>query len=82
MQKRVKPAVHNRFEVRDVLVLQLDCAGCELHVLPRMIMDGSILLVDELHVKWYDGILEEYAEWPEMIEELLGLLGVATSPSS
>jgi hypothetical protein len=71
-----------RFEARDVLVLQLDCAGCELDVLPRMIMDGSILLVDELHVKWYDGIREEYAEWPEMLEELLGLLGVATTPSA
>lgn len=58
-------------------MLQMDCAGCEFDVLPQMILDGSILLVDELHVKWYDGIREEYAEWPEMLEELLGLLGVA-----
>ena len=40
---------------QDNVIVHLDAAGAENTLLRRMILDNSISLVDELHVRWHDG---------------------------
>ena len=42
-------------EPQDHVTLHIDAAGAEFALLRRMILDNSVFLVDELHVKWHDG---------------------------
>lgn len=64
-------------EPADFVVLHVDINAGEFELLYRMVVDGSILLVDRLCVKWNDVLLTEYAEWPDLYDSIFELLGVA-----
>jgi hypothetical protein len=64
------------FRAEDHVTLNLDAAGAEFEVLERMVEDGSLLLVDRIHVKWNDAFRPEMQEWPELCSHAFELLGI------
>ena len=47
-----------------------------LQVLERMVLDGSILLVDKISVRWNDIFREAHSEWPAFYSQIFDMLGV------
>lgn len=61
----------------DHVYLQINAAGAEYFVVERLIVDGSVLLVDEINVVWHsDKVL---VGWPELIENILTKLGLQSN---
>ena len=45
-------------------------------VLEKMVLDGSILLVDRIFVKWSDAFRDAHVEWPAFYMQIFAMLGV------
>lgn len=60
----------------DQVYLQIDIAGAEYMIIEQMIIDGSILLVDEISVVWHDDMQAFRAGWPSLCEDILKKLGL------
>lgn len=61
----------------DHVYLQMNAAGAEYFVVERLIVDGSVLLVDEINVVWHnDKVL---VGWPELFESILTKLGLQSN---
>ena len=60
----------------DEVFLQTDIAGAEYILIEQMIVDGSILLVDEISVVWHDDRQLFRAGWPTLCEDVLKKLGI------
>ena len=61
----------------DHVYLQMNAAGAEYLILEQLIVDGSILLVDEIDVVWHDDTTR--VAWPGVVENLLTKLGLQSS---
>lgn len=47
-----------------------------LKVLEKLVMDGSILLVDRISVRWNDVFREAHSEWPAFYSQIFDMLGI------
>ncbi|KAL8789768.1 MAG: hypothetical protein Q9213_001019, partial [Squamulea squamosa] len=63
----------------DHVYLQMDAAGAEYLLMQQMIVDGSVLLVDEISIVWHDGTTSFLARWPDLIEDLVTKLGLQSN---
>lgn len=61
----------------DHVYLQVNAAGAEYLIMEQLIVDGSILLVDEISIVWHDDTA--MVEWPELVETILTKLGLQSS---
>ena len=61
----------------DHVYLQMNAAGAEYLILEQLIVDGSILLVDEIDIVWHDDTTR--VAWPGVVENLLTKLGLQSS---
>ena len=61
----------------DHVYLQMNAAGAEYLIMERSIVDGSILLVDEINIVWHDNTA--MVAWPELVENILTKLGLHPS---
>ena len=41
------------FSISDYVVVKMNVEGAEYDVIPKMIQDGSIKLINELHIQWH-----------------------------
>jgi len=51
-------------------------------VLEKMVLDGSILLVDRISVKWSDAFRDSHVEWPAFYTQIFAMLGVELEATS
>ena len=51
-------------------------AAAAKQVLEKLVLDGSILLVDQIHVKWSDAFRDAHVEWPAFYLQIFTMLGV------
>ena len=61
----------------DHVCLQMNAAGAEYLLMEQLIVDGSILLVDEISIVWHDDMA--MTAWPELVEGILTKLGLQLS---
>ena len=63
-------------QAQDFVVLKVDVAGAEFDILQRMVVDGSIMLVDVMDVVWHEDLRPELRDWPLMYEQILQRLHI------
>ncbi|KAL3156023.1 hypothetical protein ABBQ32_013011 [Trebouxia sp. C0010 RCD-2024] len=63
----------------DHVYLQMNAAGAEYLIMEQMVVDGSVLLVDEISIVWHDGAYSFAAPWPDLIEGIVTKLGLRSS---
>ena len=51
-------------------------------VLEKMVLDGSILLVDRISVKWSDAFRDSHMEWPAFYTQIFAMLGIEVEATS
>ena len=47
-----------------------------------MVLDGSILLVDRIFVRWSDAFRDAHVEWPSFFNQIFAMLGVEVDTAS
>lgn len=63
----------------DHVYLQMNAAGAEYLILEQLIVDGSVLLVDEINIVWHDEDISFSAGWPDLFEDIMTKLGLQCS---
>ena len=63
----------------DFVAVQMDIAGAEFNVIEQLILDGSMLLIDDLSVVWYDELRPASARCSTALERLAEKLGTQCS---
>ena len=61
---------------QDFVVVKMDIAGAEFDVLKRMVVDGSVVLVDVMDITWHEDLRPELRDWPLMYEQILQRLNI------
>lgn len=61
----------------DHVYLQMNAAGAEYLIMEQLIVDGSILLVDDISIVWHDDTA--MVAWPELVKTILNKLGLQFS---
>jgi len=59
-----------------------EATACAEQVLEKMVLDGSILLVDRISVKWSDAFHDSHVEWPAFYTQSFAMLGVEVDAAS
>ena len=63
----------------DHVCLQMNAAGAEYVIMEQLVVDGSVLLVDEISIVWHDGAYLFTARWPDVIEDIVAKLGLQSN---
>ena len=63
----------------DHVCLQMNAAGAEYAIMEQLVVDGSVLLVDEINIVWHDGASLFTARWPDVIEDIVAKLGLQSN---
>lgn len=63
----------------DHVYLQMNAAGAEYLIMEQLIVDGSVLLLDEISIVWHDGTHSFSAEWLQLIEDIVTKLGLQSN---
>ena len=61
---------------QDSVVVKMDIAGAEFDVLEKMVVDGSVMLVDVMDITWHEDLRPELRNWPLMYEQILQMLNI------
>lgn len=65
--------------IQDYVVLKMDIAGAEFDVLQRLIVDGSIMLVDVMDISWHEDLRSDLRDWPLVYEQILQRLNIQSN---
>jgi FkbM family methyltransferase len=71
------------FDKDDYIILKLDVEGAEYELLPKMIKDGSINLIDIMYLEWHGGRVNDIKNTKtlEIVKQLQSIDGLITRKS-